>query len=281
MAAAGGRIQMRPAHAGRQRSTGGRTTSRHSRKSATRPLDSAAPTRRRRASSVGRQASGSVADPAVRHRKAGGRACSMQRCNSASICAAVARSANAHRDGPVAPARPRSRTRLAPRHRRCAQTFPARSPPRKTGGNRSTDSRPRSGNNNSPHRRPRGRILAMGRRSNPARSWPPPPPLRRRPTPAWPRPRAKRAPQKKATRKKTGALAGARGFVAGAASQPTHTRALRNIRSHGESPAQSFGAQLKLAARRVRSGCGIRIVARPSRLLRPAMPSGEPLGLSG
>lgn len=62
---------------------------------------------------------------------------------------------------------------------------------------------------------------------------------------------------------------------------PTQTRALRNIRSHGESPAQSFGAQLKLAARRVRSGCGIMIVARPSRLLRPAMPSGEPLGLSG
>ena len=33
--------------------------------------------------------------------------------------------------------------------------------------------------------------------------------------------------------------------------------------------------------RRVRSGCGIRMVARPSRLATPAMPSGEPFGLAG
>src|SRR3546814_11187760 len=64
-------------------------------------------------------------------------------------------------------------------------------------------------------------------------------------------------------------------------SQPTATRALRNILSHGESSGQSSGAQLRLALRGVRSGCGIRIVARPSSLDRPAMASAEPLGLAG
>src|SRR3546814_15594384 len=64
-------------------------------------------------------------------------------------------------------------------------------------------------------------------------------------------------------------------------SQPTATRALRNILSHGESSGQSSGAQLRLALRGVRSGCGIRIVARPSSLDRPAMASAAPLGLAG
>src|SRR3546814_3458172 len=41
-------------------------------------------------------------------------------------------------------------------------------------------------------------------------------------------------------------------------SQPTATRALRNILSHGESSGQSSGAQLWLAVRGVRSGCGMR-----------------------
>ena len=63
--------------------------------------------------------------------------------------------------------------------------------------------------------------------------------------------------------------------------QSTHARALANSLCHGESSGQSAGAQLKLARRRVRSGCGIRMVARPSSLVSPAMPSGEPLGLAG
>src|SRR3546814_9357888 len=56
-------------------------------------------------------------------------------------------------------------------------------------------------------------------------------------------------------------------------SQPTATRALRNILSHGESSGQSSGAQLWLEVRGVRSGCGMRMVARPSSLDRPAMAS--------
>ena len=65
------------------------------------------------------------------------------------------------------------------------------------------------------------------------------------------------------------------------ADYPNATRALRNMRSHGDASGQSAGAQLKLALRGVRSGCGIRIVARPSSLLRPAMASVEPLGFAG
>src|SRR5690606_14388178 len=63
--------------------------------------------------------------------------------------------------------------------------------------------------------------------------------------------------------------------------QPSDARVLRNIRIHGEASGQSAGAQLKLALRRVRSGCGIRIVARPSSLVRHAIASVEPLGLAG
>jgi len=36
-----------------------------------------------------------------------------------------------------------------------------------------------------------------------------------------------------------------------------------------------------LAARKTRSGCGIMMVKRPSRLVKPVAPAGEPLGLAG
>ena len=45
---------------------------------------------------------------------------------------------------------------------------------------------------------------------------------------------------------------------------PTHTRALRNIRIHGLSSPQSSGCQEHCTVRNTRSGCGIRIVKRPS-----------------
>src|SRR5690606_31352010 len=62
---------------------------------------------------------------------------------------------------------------------------------------------------------------------------------------------------------------------------PTNTRAFRNTRSHGESSPHSAGAQLKLAVRSVRSGCGIRMVARPSVVVTPATASVEPFGFAG
>ena len=63
--------------------------------------------------------------------------------------------------------------------------------------------------------------------------------------------------------------------------QPSTCRAFLNMRIHGLSSGQPAGAQLRLAVRRVRSGCGIRIVARPSDEVRPAIASSEPLGLAG
>ena len=66
-----------------------------------------------------------------------------------------------------------------------------------------------------------------------------------------------------------------------AAAYPSAARALRNMRSHGDASGQPVGDQLKLALRSVRSGCGIRIVARPSSLHRPAIASADPLGLAG
>src|SRR3989344_1077605 len=62
---------------------------------------------------------------------------------------------------------------------------------------------------------------------------------------------------------------------------PTHTRALRNMRSHGPSSPQSSGRQELATARKTRSGCGIVMVKRPSGVVRPVMPCGEPLGLYG
>ena len=62
--------------------------------------------------------------------------------------------------------------------------------------------------------------------------------------------------------------------------QPTHTRALRNMRIHGAvlAPLRP-GCQEFCTVRNTRSGCGIRMVTRPSRLVRPVMPRGEPFGI--
>src|SRR5690606_39436713 len=63
--------------------------------------------------------------------------------------------------------------------------------------------------------------------------------------------------------------------------QPTQTRALRNMRIQAPSSLQSSGYQEFCTARKTRSGCGIMMVTRPSRVVRPVMPRGEPLGLAG
>src|SRR6266508_875247 len=62
---------------------------------------------------------------------------------------------------------------------------------------------------------------------------------------------------------------------------PTQTLALRNIRIHGESSPQSSGCQDICTVRNTRSGCGMRIVKRPSAVVNPVMPPREPLGLYG
>src|SRR5690606_25812034 len=63
--------------------------------------------------------------------------------------------------------------------------------------------------------------------------------------------------------------------------QPSHTRALRNMRAHGESSPKESGAQLICTLRKLRSGCGIMIVKRPSAVVNAVRPSGDPLGLAG
>lgn len=63
--------------------------------------------------------------------------------------------------------------------------------------------------------------------------------------------------------------------------QPAKTRALSNKRRHGPSSPQPGGDQACCTLRTTRSGCGIRIVTRPSAEHSPAMPSGEPFGLAG
>ena len=63
--------------------------------------------------------------------------------------------------------------------------------------------------------------------------------------------------------------------------QFTHTRALRNIRIQGASSFQSSERHEFCTARNTRSGCGIMIVTRPSRLVKPVIPRGEPFGLAG
>ncbi len=62
---------------------------------------------------------------------------------------------------------------------------------------------------------------------------------------------------------------------------PTHTRALRNIRNHGPSSPQSSGCQELATVRNTRSGCGIRMLKRPSGVVSPVIPCGDPLGLYG
>src|SRR5450755_5357 len=63
--------------------------------------------------------------------------------------------------------------------------------------------------------------------------------------------------------------------------QPIHARALRNMRIHGESSFHSSGCHDICTVRNTRSGCGIRIEKRPSGVVNPATPLGEPLGLYG
>ncbi len=63
--------------------------------------------------------------------------------------------------------------------------------------------------------------------------------------------------------------------------QFTQTRALRNMRIQPPSSCHSSGRQEFCTARNTRSGCGIMMVTRPSRLVRPVIPRGEPLGLAG
>jgi hypothetical protein len=63
------------------------------------------------------------------------------------------------------------------------------------------------------------------------------------------------------------------------AGQPTHARALRNIRIHGESSGQPAGRHENSTERNTRSGCGMRIVKRPSGVVTEVMPCGDPFGL--
>ena len=63
--------------------------------------------------------------------------------------------------------------------------------------------------------------------------------------------------------------------------QPTQARALRNIRIHGPSSSQSSGYHECVTARNTRSGCGIMMVTRPSAVVSPVMPCGEPFGFCG
>jgi hypothetical protein len=76
-------------------------------------------------------------------------------------------------------------------------------------------------------------------------------------------------------------LSGMRIATTLAACPQTQARAFSNMRCQGEASPHSGGCQLICTVRCTRSGCGISSVLRPSRLLRPAMPSGEPFGLAG
>src|SRR2546428_12586218 len=62
---------------------------------------------------------------------------------------------------------------------------------------------------------------------------------------------------------------------------PSHTLALRNIRIHGESSPQSPGCQDICTVRNTRSGCGIRIVKRPSAVVQPLMAPREAVRVLG
>src|SRR5690349_5798980 len=64
-------------------------------------------------------------------------------------------------------------------------------------------------------------------------------------------------------------------------SYPTKARALRNIRIQGESSPQPSGCHENSTERNTRSGCGMRMVKRPSGVVSAVMPWGEPLGLYG
>jgi hypothetical protein len=60
--------------------------------------------------------------------------------------------------------------------------------------------------------------------------------------------------------------------------QDTHALALRNIRIQGESSPQPDGRQESCTERNTRSGCGMTMVKRPSGVVRPVMPPGDPPG---
>ena len=62
---------------------------------------------------------------------------------------------------------------------------------------------------------------------------------------------------------------------------PTHPRAFLNILIQGESSPASSGAQDICTVLNSRSGCSIRMVKRPSAVVRPVIPSGEPFGFNG
>ena len=62
---------------------------------------------------------------------------------------------------------------------------------------------------------------------------------------------------------------------------PTKRRAFANIRYHGDSSPHASGCHDICTVRNTRSGCGIRIVKRPSAVVSPVIPCGEPLGLYG
>src|SRR3989344_4072126 len=62
-----------------------------------------------------------------------------------------------------------------------------------------------------------------------------------------------------------------RGVQAESSGQPTHTRALRNMRIHGPPSPHSSGCQELLTVRQTRSGCGMVMVKRPSGVGRPGM----------
>jgi hypothetical protein len=62
---------------------------------------------------------------------------------------------------------------------------------------------------------------------------------------------------------------------------PTHPLAFLNNLIHGESSPASSGAQDICTVLNTRSGCSIRIVNRPSAVVSPVIPSGEPLGFTG
>ncbi len=58
--------------------------------------------------------------------------------------------------------------------------------------------------------------------------------------------------------------------------EPTQRRALRNMRIHGLSSPQFSRCQDICTVRKTRSGCGIMIVKRPSAVVTPSRPPGQP-----
>ena len=60
---------------------------------------------------------------------------------------------------------------------------------------------------------------------------------------------------------------------------PTQRRAFLKICIQGESSPEPGGDQDIWTLRNTRSGCGMTMVKRPSGVVRPVMPPGEPLGL--